>query len=172
MRSNTGAGVAVLSKPEERVERVLRAIRQILQKTTEHARQTMRDHQLTVPQCLCLRLLAQPQDNSWTVAALSRKIQLSVAATSRVVDRLVREGLVSRNQDASDRRRWTLQLTAAGNKRLKKLPPTLQTTFVNRYQQLVEEDQARLLESLETLVRLMGAENLDLSEIAETDRPF
>ena len=159
-----------MSDSETRVERMLRAIRQIIQRTTVHSRKSIRVHNLTVPQCLCLKLLAESRPTSWTVAALSQQIQLSTAATSRVVDKLVKEGLVSRDIDEHDRRRVCLALTSAGKKRLKSLPPPLQEEFVNRYQKLKAADQKQLLDCLETLVGLMGATELDETQIPETDR--
>lgn len=157
---------------QDRVERILRAIRQIVQHTTEHARSIIREHHLTIPQCLCLKLLAQPCSESWTVAALSRQIQLSTAATSRVVDKLVKDGLVSRDQDERDRRRVCLNLTTAGRKRVKTLPALLQEKFVTRYARLEMTDQKQLLECLETLAELMGASDLEKTQPSETDLSF
>ena len=68
---------------------------------------------LTLPQITILGFLQQgPQ----TVSSLSELIKLTPGAVSRLVDRMVRKGLVSRREGDSDRRQKTLNLTPAGRR--------------------------------------------------------
>jgi len=68
---------------------------------------------LTFPQMIILGFLEQgPQ----TVSRLSEMIKLTPGAVSRLVDRMVRKGLVSRREGDDDRRQKTLNLTPAGRR--------------------------------------------------------
>jgi DNA-binding MarR family transcriptional regulator len=68
---------------------------------------------LTLPQIIILGLLQQgPQ----TVSSLSEMIKLTPGAVSRLVDRMVRKGLVSRREGNDDRRQKMLSLTSAGRR--------------------------------------------------------
>jgi DNA-binding MarR family transcriptional regulator len=68
---------------------------------------------LTLPQIIILGLLQQgPQ----TVSSLSEMIKLTPGAVSRLVDRMVRKGLVSRREGNDDRRQKMLSLTPAGRR--------------------------------------------------------
>ena len=69
------------------------------------------DHQLTLPQVIALDMLTQ---SSQTVSSLSDLLRLTPGAVSRLVDRLVSQDLVNREEKEDDRRRKTLRLTAKG----------------------------------------------------------
>ena len=69
------------------------------------------DHQLTLPQMIALDMLTQ---GSQTVSSLSDLLRLTPGAVSRLVDRLVSQDLVNREEKEDDRRRKTLRLTAKG----------------------------------------------------------
>jgi DNA-binding MarR family transcriptional regulator len=68
---------------------------------------------LTFPQMIILGFLA---DGPQTVSGLSEMIQLTPGAVSRLIDRMVRKGLVSRREGEDDRRQKTLSLTPAGRR--------------------------------------------------------
>jgi DNA-binding MarR family transcriptional regulator len=69
---------------------------------------------LTLPQIVILGFLEQqgPQ----TVSGLSEMIRLTPGAVSRLVDRMVRKGLVSRREGAGDRRQKAISLTPTGRR--------------------------------------------------------
>jgi MarR family multiple antibiotic resistance transcriptional regulator len=66
---------------------------------------------LTLPQLLILDSLRQ---GPRTVTGLSELLRLTPGAVSRLVDRLVRKGLVSRKEGDSDRRQKVLRATPSG----------------------------------------------------------
>lgn len=68
---------------------------------------------LTLPQLLILEFMRQgPQ----TVTGLSEQLRLTPGAVSRLVDRMVRKGLISRREGDGDRRQKTLSLTPSGRR--------------------------------------------------------
>lgn len=69
---------------------------------------------LTMAQLVTLYMLghAGPQ----TVGGIATRLRLSPAATSHLVDQLVREGLVDRTESPADRRQKRVQITARGRR--------------------------------------------------------
>ena len=62
-------------------EEILRAIRRIVRRISDHSRTMVRDHGLTVPQLLCMRAIDQLEQAGLeiTVARVSETVQLSAA---------------------------------------------------------------------------------------------
>ena len=58
-------------------------------------------------------LMVLQKQGSQSVSQLAREVGLSLAATSQLVDRLVRDKLVARRESPVDRRRKQLALTSA-----------------------------------------------------------
>lgn len=151
-------------------DEVLRAIRRILRKTSEHSRQLSREAGLTVPQTLCLRFLADASgEEEVTVARISQAIQLAPATVSRLLDRLEDAGLVVRERRSRDRRRVCLSLTPLGRQQIDKLPAPLQEQFVSRLLRLPTDEQQQLLRSLVKVVEMMEAANLDAAPVLDAD---
>lgn len=100
----------------------------------------MLEHDLTLAELVVLR---QVQRGSLTVAAAADCLQLSPSAASRAIDRLVRDGLMRREENPDDRRQKLITMTEAG----RQLVGDMEAIFAERQRQLVavldEEDQAR-----------------------------
>jgi DNA-binding MarR family transcriptional regulator len=154
-----------VSDDEDIAEEVLRAIRRIVRRISEHSRFLSREVGLTVPQLLVLRAIGTLEHDEITLAIVSREVQLSPATVSRIIDRLERAGLVSRERRATDRRKVCLSLTPAGLDRFETLPTPLQETFVARLAKLSARQRTTLLRSLERVIDLMEAEDLDAAPI-------
>jgi DNA-binding MarR family transcriptional regulator len=67
---------------------------------------------LTMPQVIALSLLHH--EGQLPISTLSRRLGLSLSATSAMVQRLVELGLVARTEDPSDRRQKQVTLTPEG----------------------------------------------------------
>ena len=146
---------------------ILRTIRQVVRRISIHSKLLLRDVGLTVPQMVCLRAIAELEGSSGgvTVANVSHRIQLSPATVSRVVDRLVHGGLVTRERSLVDRRKVSMALTAAGLERVQTLPVPLQETFLRRLGELDQDERARLLDALRRIADLMSAGELDAAPL-------
>ena len=116
-----------------------------------------------MPQLMCLKAIGELEEHEEeiTVAMVSERVQLAAATASRILDRLVRAGLVERERRLSDRRRVCLSLTAAGAERFQTLPAPLQDRFVERLSELPEREREQLLRSLHRVAELMDANELD-----------
>jgi DNA-binding MarR family transcriptional regulator len=142
---------------------VLRTIRQIVRKVSEHSKAMYQEVGLTVPQLMCLKAIGDLEEESdeVTVVMVSKQLDLSAATVSRIVDRLTRANLVTRERRAKDRRKVCLSLTAAGLERFQTLPIPLQEMFVRRLSDLPSKERTALLASLQHIAELMEATEID-----------
>ncbi len=67
---------------------------------------------LSMPQMVTLFMLRKR--GSSTISALADKLNLSLAATSHLVDRMVQQQLVERKEDVTDRRQKQVALAPGG----------------------------------------------------------
>ena len=147
------------SEDTEIAHEVLRTIRQIVRKVSEHSKAMYQDVGLTVPQLMCLKAVGDLEEDSdeVTVVMVAKQLNLSAATVSRIVDRLTRANLVTRERRAKDRRKVCLSLTAAGLERFQTLPIPLQEKFVRRLSDLPAKERSELLASLRHIAELMEA---------------
>ncbi len=130
----------------------------------------MRENGLSVPQLLCLKALNDfSPGQTPTVAVIAEEVQLSKPTVSRILDRLAKLGLISRERDSVDRRRVFISLTAAGIERTNELPKPLHDQFLERLEQLDPLERYALLQAVERVVELMDAENLDAAPVLVAD---
>ncbi len=152
-----------MTRDQEVAHEVLRAIRRIVRKISEHSKYLSREVGLTVPQLMVLKAIGELEDarEEVTVAMVGEQVQLSAATVSRIIDRLVRAKLVTRERGSKDRRRLCLSLTPAGLERFETLPTPLQERFVGRFMALSDQEQRLLIDSLSRISQLMDATELD-----------
>jgi DNA-binding MarR family transcriptional regulator len=111
----------------------------------------MAELSLTLPEVMVLRLLVC---RSLNVAEVADCITLSPSAASRAVDRLVTDGLISRQEDPQDRRNKRLTLTAAGLDRIAEV----EQVYGGALEDLVAELSPAEQEELQALLaRLLAA---------------
>lgn len=146
---------------------ILRSIRKILRKTAEHSRQISRESGLSVAQLLCLRAIADADEA--TVAMVSQSVQLSPPTVSRILDRLFHSGLIERQRPSADRRKLCHFLTEKGRRQLAKLPTPLHDKFLQRLKTLDDGHQDQLLQSLNQLVEMLEASDVDASPMLTTE---
>lgn len=150
-------------------DEILRALRRILRRVTLHSRQIYRETKLTLPQVLTVRAVGEAPEGRATQVQLSRALGLTQPTVTGIVDRLERAGLVKRERSTVDRRKIDVSLTEAGRVRLQSLPTPLQEEFIARLMQLSIEERAGLLQSLNRVVALMEAEQIDAAPMLLPD---
>lgn len=145
---------------------ILRSLRRILRKTSQHSRQIARQSGLSVPQLLCLKAIDDADAEEETTAALvAQAVQLSAPTVTRIVDRLETAGYVARERRSQDRRKVCLSLTKLGRQRLQTLPTPLHDEFLSRLKSLSADERAMLLRSLKQIVEMMEAEDIDAAPL-------
>lgn len=147
-------------------EEILRSLRRITRAIDLYSRQLASRFGLTGPQLVCLRTLASTE--TCTPSRLAREVDLSQATITGIVDRLEAQGLVRRERDAQDRRRISVRVTPAGQELLARAPSPLHSRFLERLAELPEAQRSGIHSTLELVVSMMGAEELDAAPLLTT----
>jgi DNA-binding MarR family transcriptional regulator len=146
--------------------RVVEALRRIIRAVDLHSRDLVQKYRLTGPQLVVLRAIAESRPAS--VGEIARAVHLSQATVTGILDRLEARGLVARARSPDDRRRVVASLSPRAEEKLRATPPLLQEHFIRRFLELEESQQRRILSSLEEVVSLMEAGELDATPILAT----
>jgi DNA-binding MarR family transcriptional regulator len=146
--------------------RVVEALRRIIRAVDLHSRSLIQKYRLTGPQLIVLRAIADSRPTS--VGEIARAVHLSQATVTGILDRLEARDLVTRARSLEDRRRVVVSLSPGGEDKLRAAPPLLQEHFIQRFLELDEKEQGQTLASLERVVSLMEARDLDATPILAT----
>jgi DNA-binding MarR family transcriptional regulator len=151
----------------ENLHELLIALRQVIRAIDLHSKHLSKTSGLTSPQLLIMQEIAKTSGiNSGQVA---KNINLSAATVTNILDRLEKKDLVSRVRDTKDKRRVGLYLTENGEAILLNAPQPLQEHFIKKFENLAEWEQSQLLSSIERLVDMMNANELDAAPQLELD---
>lgn len=135
---------------------LFQAMRRLQQAGEVHAKRVARHGGLIPMQLLILRVLAD--ETRLTASALSRRVSLTAATLSGLLDRLEERGLLQRQRDGQDRRRQWLVLAEAGRVLLEEAPPLLPPEFRERFAALPEWERHALTAALLRAAELCGGE--------------
>lgn len=101
-------------------------------------------------------LLEIGRNNSISLNDLSKLLNLENSTMSRTVDNLVKNQLVKREIDPSDRRFISISLTEKGYKIFKSIEVNIGSFFEKTYQNIPENKRIQVLESLELLLNAIN----------------
>ena len=144
-------------------EQVLVALRRITRAIDIHSRQLVHSHGLTGPQALLLKSLLDGGEAS--VGALARRINLSQATVTDILNRLEKRGLIRRIRSEVDKRRVNVEATEEASHLLRNSPPLLQEQFAERFNALQEWEQTSMLSTLQRVAAMMDARDLPVSPV-------
>ncbi len=145
---------------------VLIALRRIVRAIDLHSRTLMQRHGLTGPQLLVMRQLIDVPEQS--VGVIADRISLSQATITGIVDRLEARRLIERRRDEADKRRVLVKLTDEGRRVADAAGPLLQEHFLERFAALADWEQSLILASLQRVVAMMEAQQIDASPVFAT----
>lgn len=148
---------------EDYSKKLLVNLRKITRAIDLHSKDLKRKFGLTVPQLVILQEVANRGRIS--VSVLAREISLSQATVTDIVNRLVKNGFITKNRSSTDKRRVTITPLDKCFYILEKAPPPLQETFTSNFDRLQEWEQLMLVSSLERIVDLMSARKIEASPI-------
>jgi DNA-binding MarR family transcriptional regulator len=104
---------------------------------------------LTVPQYRLLKLVASTNIESISAVAVFNKV--TNAAASKAVDRLVRRGLMTRNESPGDRRVAALSITQEGTELLQRYETVQNQVLEGLFRQFMPEDFIQTAQLLDRL---------------------
>jgi DNA-binding MarR family transcriptional regulator len=144
---------------------ILVALRRITRAIDLHSKKLERQVGLTVPQILILQ--AVDEEGSLSVKELARRVSLSQATVTSVLDRLVKKDLVQRERNLTDRRSVSILLTREGKAQIENAPELLQEDFISSFEQLEPWEQKMLTSAVERIAAIMDAEKVDAAPILQ-----
>jgi DNA-binding MarR family transcriptional regulator len=145
---------------------VMSALRRIIRAIDLHSRSLVHSFGLTGPQLVVLKELLARSPTS--VGELARAVNLSQATVTGILDRLERKGMVTRVRSVDDRRKVLVSHTEATREALAGAPPLLQEHFIEAFGRLPDWEQHQILSSLQRVVALMEAGDVEAGPILST----
>ncbi len=142
------------------------SLRRIIRAIDLHSRALVQRFGLTGPQLVVLKALIETSPLS--VSSLAAAVNLSQATVTGILDRLERKSMVTRERDSRDKRKVMVSPTSAAEDALAGAPPLLQEHFTEAFENLADWEQTQILSSLQRIVTLMEAGNVEAGPILTT----
>ncbi|MBI5060589.1 MarR family transcriptional regulator [candidate division KSB1 bacterium] len=136
-------------------DQVVSALRGISRALELHYRQLLRDYGLSGPQIIVLK--AVKTAGRRPISDVARRVHLSHATVTAIIDRLERKGLVVRSINADDRREVFISLTEEGERTIEHSPALLHEQFIKEFTGLDRWEQNQILASLQRVAKMIGA---------------
>ncbi|MHC8441513.1 MAG: MarR family winged helix-turn-helix transcriptional regulator [Candidatus Eutrophobiaceae bacterium] len=152
---------------DERYElKILQNLRRIIRSVDIHSRKLNTQHDITAPQLITL--LAIAEHGPCIITSISKEVHLSPSTLVGIIDRLEAKNYVARERSTEDRRQVLISITKEGKAFAKKAPSPLQETLAEALNKLSSLEQATINLSLERVVELMEAKEIDAAPILQT----
>lgn len=155
--------------PDDRSHEVLIALRRIIRATDLHSKRLFKTSGLTIPQVVVLQSIRDLGEV--TTGQISTRVSLSQGTVTTILDRLESRGLIERYRSVADRRVVHARLTRQGHATLRKAPPLLHEQFANAFAALSVAKQERIIQTLQEIAGMMGAEHLDAAPLLDIAPP-
>ena len=143
-------------------------LRQIYRAMSIYSKSLEKHYGLTSPQLLILHELFQ--SDQIVIGEIARKISLSQATVTDIIDRLEIKGLVTRTKNNLDRRQVLIKITSPGRDIINKRPSLLQKDFLIEFDKLQKWDQHLLLSSVEKIALMMKTKDYLKGSIKGAER--
>lgn len=144
-------------------DEVLISLRRLIRAIDLHSRYLSKHFGLTGPQLLILRELSRAEEMSLGEVAAS--VSLSQATVTGITDRLEKRSLITKTKSEIDRRRVVIQPTEACRRLLEQAPPPIQESFLNQFDKLNDWEQSMILSSLQRLVQMVEAKDINAESV-------
>lgn len=145
---------------------VMAALRRIIRAIDLHSRSLVLRYGLTGPQLVILKELVD--GGGRPVSRLAHAVNLSQATVTGILDRLERKAMVERVRSSQDKRKVIVSSTAEAERVLAGAPPLLQEHFIAAFGELADWEQTQILSSLQRIVSLMEAGDVEAGPILTT----
>lgn len=145
--------------------RILRSLRRIIQAVDIHSRKLAHQYKITAPQLVTLLCVADQGPIS--PSEIAREVHLSNSTIVGILDRLEAKGLILRERSTTDRRIVMVSASASGKDLAEAAPSPLQDVFAEALYALPELEQTAIALSLERIVELMEAKDIDAAPMLQ-----
>lgn len=146
--------------------RILQSLRQSIRAVDQYSKELAAKYHVTAPQLICLNEIQQQEPV--TLTTLARQVHLSPSTVTGIIERLEKKKLIERIKDDKDKRKLLISLTDEGHQLIDDAPKPLQDRLAESFSSLPEEEQLSIVTSLEKVVDMVQARNIDASPLLET----
>ncbi|QPM91077.1 MarR family winged helix-turn-helix transcriptional regulator [Pseudooceanicola algae] len=157
----------------DRTDISLIALRRILRATELFGKELAQAAGLSPVQFRVLQLVAG--QGMSTPKAISVQMGVTQATVTALLDKLEKQGMVTRQRSQVDRRQMNVQVTEKGHLTLEQAPDPLQQRYVRKFEAMKDWEQSQIIAALERVAEMLGADDMDASPVLFTgdikDRP-
>lgn len=150
----------------DRTDDSLIALRRILRATELFGKELAQAAGLSPVQFRVMQLVAEK--GLTTPKALSVQMGVTQGTITALLDKLQKQGMLTRERSEVDRRQMNIAVTERGRETLANAPDPLQQRYVRKFESLKDWEQAQLVASLERVASMLDAEDLDASPVLDT----
>lgn len=141
-----------------RNDELFASIRKIIRAVDLHSKVLLKKYGLTGPQLMILQQI--DKSNELIVTEIAKKISLSQATVTTILDRLEQQGFIARKRGQSDKRKVYIEASEKTKDILAGKPSLLQADFIERFTRLKDWEQTLLLSSLQRIASMMEADEM------------
>ena len=145
---------------EAKAKMVVLLLRRVVGLVYQYSRLMLKEYGITSPQYIALKVLANA-DQPLSSVALSKRLKVTPANITAIIDRLEKKGYVQRTRNSNDRRTVLLELTEAGTEFAGQLIDLMEAKVIEQLYHLDAQDVDALLRTLERLVNLMDQKGFE-----------
>ena len=145
------------TKPDADVEQTAELVMETVSAVTRAIRREMREHrpvEMSMQQFRALGVVRRHPNAS--LSAVAEHLGLTAATVSKLVDALVRRGLVTRTDSPQDRRKVVLEVTGAGRRALRVARRAALGRLAKLLGSLGESDRRAVVRAMEVLREALG----------------
>lgn len=141
-------------KSDQEITQYYMAIHQIIETghwITDEVNRTLKEHKITEPQYNVMRILKQNEGRALTVQEIQGQMVQKSSNVTRIIDKLITKGLVTRQECATNRRKMDINITEEGLEYLKVLDKKVQAHHQPMIDRLTMEDAKQIQQLIKKL---------------------
>jgi DNA-binding MarR family transcriptional regulator len=143
------------------ISEIMQSLRRIFKAIQDYSHEVLKKFGITGPQLWALKNISQ--NRSLSLGDLSEKMCLHPSTITGVIDRLEKKGYVVRDRGQKDRRVVKVQLTAEGERLVRKAPNPVQGKMIYGLMRLKKDELNSIYDSIQKLVEIMEVQNLKVT---------
>ena len=152
---------------QDTTDAVVSTLRQIIRSIDVQSKRLTKQYGLTGPQLIVLKEFKKAP--GLPISEIARRISLSQATVTSILDRLEQQGFAVRHRSKTDKRKVFIDLTDKANAILDIQPSLFQEEFTKRFNKLNEWEKNMMLSSLQRLSEMMNAEKIPEDPILDLE---
>lgn len=125
-----------------------------------HSKYLHKYYGLSSPQLTILKELSDV--NEIPTGELAKRVSLSQATVTDILDRLEEKGLIIRQRSSFDKRRVYIQISEKGKAIVLKNPSLLKEDFILQFNELEDWEQTLILSSMQRVVAMMKTPDIEI----------